>query len=500
MPVAAGLSLGPSACGPPSATSPAPSASSSTGLPTTGTAGTDHGPADSTASTEPPGEASSSSGPEDADSTTSGVPPSTCGDGRLDPGEACDDGDRIDTDDCTNACQPATCGDAVIWAGHEQCDDGNDDPTDACTDTCQHATCGDGIVWADIEQCDDANLDPTDACGNDCIAAYCGDGIVWTGVEQCDDANADPTDECTTACLVATCGDGVVWAGQERCDDGNLDGGDGCNADCEPETGFACDTTVVPSLCFFAAFFAVGSHGNPGSLHAVALDGSAAVELGPVPIALSGLAFAPDGTLYATTANDDLGSDSAQLGVVDPYAAGYTPVAWLDDPEGTLHPAVPDIAFMGEQLVGWTETFDDLLLIDRNSGQVTVIPVAEGSMGTGLAYAPQTDTVILAPDGAMGTLFFVDELGGLTEGPLLMGSRTVVKGLSVSEGILFGMDTDQGAGLGDFVSYDPMTGSATVIAALPAEDIDAIAVFDPDNGPRADDAPDRARGASSRVR
>ena len=56
--------------------------------------------------------------------------------------------------------------------------------------------------------------------------------------------------------------------------------------------------------------------------------------------------------------------------------------------------------------------------------------------------------------------------------------------MAFTGGVLYGMDTITGLGkgaVGDFVTYDTMTGTVTIIAALPAEGLDAMAVYDPDN-------------------
>jgi cysteine-rich repeat protein len=49
------------------------------------------------------------------------------------------------------------------------------------------------------------------------------------------------------ACVDATCGDGAL-SSDETCDDGNAEAGDGCSADCQPESGWTCDTSE-PTVC-----------------------------------------------------------------------------------------------------------------------------------------------------------------------------------------------------------------------------------------------------------
>lgn len=417
--------------------------------------------------------ADDSTGPATTDPTT--TDPTT-----TDPdstGEPATDSSGEPATDSTGT--PIECGNGTVEAD-EACDDGNTDDGDGCD-----ATCAVDPGW----ECDGAS--PT-VC-----TTICGDGVVAAPVEECDDMNKVDSDDCTNACLNAACGDGVVWMDNEVCDDGGTDTGDGCSDSCEWETGFVCEG--VPSNCFRAAFLADGTGGNSGSLWAMSLDGATALDLGPltvtgmgVGIGLTGMAFHPNGTLYAVTSSSGgAGENGGQLGRIDIATGEVTLIGPLQDLEGVLHNRMPDIAFLGDQLIGWTENGDDLALIDSATALVTRVASDRGSFGTALGYNSASDTIVLAPDGSNGFLYFIDEMGGVVQGPSITGVNGNVRGMSYYDGLFYGMDVGGGGfklgggggGGGDFVTFDPATGTTTPLAPVPSFTIDALAVFDPANTP-----------------
>ena len=423
--------------------------------------------------------------PEDADPTTSAgdstssatTDPATTDPATTDPdttGEPVTDSSGEPATDSTGT--PTVCGDGTVDAD-EVCDDGNTDDGDGCD-----ATCAVDRGW----ECDGAS---PSIC-----TTICGDGVVAAPAEECDDMNKVDSDECTNACLNATCGDGVVWIDNEVCDDGGTDAGDGCSDSCEWETGFVCEG--VPSSCFRAAFLADGTGGTQGSLWAMSLDGVTTLDLGPLTISgmgggvgLTGMAFHPNGTLYGVSSSADV--NGGQLGRIDIATTEFTIIGPLQDVEGVSHGQMPDIAFMGEQLIGWTERGDDLALIDSATALVTPITSDRSSFGTAMGYNSASDTIVLAPDGSGGFLYFIDEMGGVVQGPSITGISGNVRGMSFYDGLFYGMDVGfggvrlggGGGGGGDFVTFDPATGATTPLAPVPSFSLDALAVFDPANTP-----------------
>lgn len=415
--------------------------------------------------------ASETEGASSGDDSTTGDDPTTTnttpGVTTTDPSTTTDpltttDPDTTAADSGTTVAGPE-CGDGTVDDG-EACDDGNTDADDGCD-----AMCAVEDGW----DCDGA--DPT-TC-----ASVCGDGLT-VGDEECDDNNAIDTDECTNLCLNAVCGDNIIWEGMETCDDGNTDPLDGCSDTCQTEgLGQACDDAVPPN-CFPAAFLAQGSNAVAGNLWAMSLDGATTVDLGPLGVPITAMAFHPDGTLYAITSTQFSSPDgTAELGTIDTETAIYTPIA-LIGAGADSHPSMPDMTFMGDQLVGWTESGDDIALIDIATAAVTVVSSPQNSLNTALSYDPLSDELFLAPENSSGTLFTVDDVGAVVAGPTLGGVNGAVKGMAFGNGVLYAMDTSTGAdALGDFVTYDTATGAMTVLGVLPAGGLDALAVYDSSN-------------------
>ncbi len=118
----------------------------------------------------------------DIDVFVSHVPTATCGNGTLDPFEQCDDGNTLDGDSCSGACATTLCGNGVL-DGAEQCDDGNIRSGDGCSQTCRREACGDGVVQpSNKEECDDGNLTSGDGCSASCLIEL--DKTAWIADER----------------------------------------------------------------------------------------------------------------------------------------------------------------------------------------------------------------------------------------------------------------------------------------------------------------------------
>jgi cysteine-rich repeat protein len=74
----------------------------------------------------------------DEDSCSPACAVTLCGNGQIDAGEACDDGNHRSGDGCSQVCGQEICGDGVIQKSNgEECDDGNTLPGDGCDASCQ---------------------------------------------------------------------------------------------------------------------------------------------------------------------------------------------------------------------------------------------------------------------------------------------------------------------------------------------------------------------------
>ncbi|HEV8701533.1 MAG TPA: DUF4215 domain-containing protein [Candidatus Polarisedimenticolia bacterium] len=106
----------------------------------------------------------------------------TCGNGALDPFEQCDDGNTLDGDSCSGACAATPCGNGIPEAG-EGCDDGNVRSGDGCSQTCRPEICGDSVVQPTArEECDDGNQTSGDGCSATCQAEL--DRLAWVVDER----------------------------------------------------------------------------------------------------------------------------------------------------------------------------------------------------------------------------------------------------------------------------------------------------------------------------
>jgi hypothetical protein len=429
-----------------------------------------------------------------------------CGNGTMEDEEVCDGADlggatctSVDptfdsgTLSCSNDCSTlqttgcGTCGNVIV-DGDEVCDtlvflgqtcisQGFDSGPIGCSADCLSydvadcGTCGNDLIDG-FEVCDGLQL-----AGASCLDSPAFD----SGTMGCDGSCEEfDTSSCTTVC-----GNGII-AGNEACEGADLQGatcaniglGGGtlgclpnCQFDitgCDDQFGVACDGGAPPT-CIIGAFMAAAG-GVTANLYAKSLDGTQTIDLGPLGVQITGLAFHPNGTLYGV----DPGA--GQLGIVGTtFPTSFTPVGPLVTAGGIAHIHVPDIAFMGTQLIGWSENGDDLVMINHTTGQVTVIVSPQGSAGTGMTYNSATDQILLAPSGSSGPLYTVNVMGGVTAGPTLGGVMGSVKGLAFSNGTLYGLDSSGG---GNFVTYNQMTGAMTVLSALPHPNIDSLAIYD----------------------
>ena len=103
------------------------------------------------------------------------------------------------------------------------------------------ASCGDAILQVQNgEQCDDGNAQhPPSQNGIECTPSY-----------------GSSCDYCSSLCQIFTkpgfyCGDGILTTPNEQCDDGDNPpaDGDGCSSICQIESGWTCNTELIPNEC-----------------------------------------------------------------------------------------------------------------------------------------------------------------------------------------------------------------------------------------------------------
>lgn len=146
-----------------------------------------------------------------------------------------------------------------------------------------------------------------------------------------------------------------------------------------------------------------------GNLYNVDPATCTVTTIGAMGASITGLAQAPDGTLYAT---ESTGYSDSRLLQIDPLSGVATPVGVLNDSGGTfVHGAMPDAMFVGSTLYAWTEDSDDLTTVNTATGEVTVIGNSGvGTAGSGLATDSSGVTWLIP---SSDSLYTVDRGTGL---------------------------------------------------------------------------------------
>lgn len=262
-----------------------------------------------------------------------------------------------------------------------------------------------------------------------CIPAACNDGIDNDG-----DGHIDyPSDwGCTSISDPDEVGVGPV----PQCADGidnDLDGFIDYPAD--PSCSAAADDD---ESCTFM-YAADGQGAFSGSLYEINLCGATMIvtTIGSIGFPLTGMAFTSDGTLYGSESTSFSGT--ADLITINTTTGAGTTVGPLNTSGGVNQQAVPDIAAIGLQLYGWTESGDHFMTIDRTTGIVSVFTPSTGSFGSGLA-ADAAGTMYAALSGGTGLLRTVNISTGTTSSLVTMsGSFDAINSLTWHEGELYGI-------------------------------------------------------------
>ena len=226
-----------------------------------------------------------------------------------------------------------------------------------------------------------------------------------------------------------------------------------------------------------------GHRSAPGFLYAVSLPAKTIIPIGPirnesgsVHYAITGMAFAPDGTLYAVSNGREGGADNdtGYLLIINPLTAVATEVG----PLGADYNFIGDIAFVGEDLFGFTHS-DGLLSIDLEDGEVTEI----GGMNTlngggeGLAYSGTTLYHCADGDSGGGVIESIDTSDGDAIAEVDLDdddNDRHVSGATFVGDTMVGVMNNFDGGTVDLATINPATGLITRIMAVPAG-VDAVA-------------------------
>jgi hypothetical protein len=218
-------------------------------------------------------------------------------------------------------------------------------------------------------------------------------------------------------------------------------------------------------------YAAEGRSGFLGSLYTVDPGTSASTAVGPIGFGLTGLAIAPDGTLYGCTTTP---TGMQHLITVDPYTGTGTDIGRLLV-GGTTQSGSTDLTFLGSRLLGWGGVMLD---INVANGAVTKAGASgiTANGGNGLA-ADAAGNLYLAPAHANGNLYRIDTTTGAAGIARLMNGPTdFLNALTFVGGTMYASGTT-GTGPGateTLYTIVPGTGAVARVGALPIE-TDAIA-------------------------
>jgi hypothetical protein len=207
---------------------------------------------------------------------------------------------------------------------------------------------------------------------------------------------------------------------------------------------------------------------------------SAGTSVGPIGRAVTGLAFAPDGTLYATTARRDGALD---LLTIDPLTGASTLVGPTIDGAGPT--SCTDLTFLDARLLGWglpgALTGQRAVEVDPATGFVTSL--GGGLLpGGGNALAADASGLlwVIATLDPVRQIYSVDPADGtVTPTAAVSPDGGVINSMSWLEGVLYVVDSSNAVGQvpgapNDLATLDPVSGILTTIGPLPVG-VDAIA-------------------------
>jgi len=249
-----------------------------------------------------------------------------------------------------------------------------------------------------------------------------------------------------------------------------IDTGIDLNGSGELDTFEITDTDFVCNAGFglIVADASTGNFGStPGNIYSVNSQTGVATIIAPLTDTVTALAFDANGTLFGTTRGGV--NPEGEIVTIDVATGTITPVG----PSGLN--LLPDISFAPDgTLFAWTENNDDLATIDPATGVATVIASPINSAGSGLAVADDGTIFFTANGSSFQT---VDPSSGASLSTIAMsGSIAPINAMTFVDGVLYGI---QKAAVGrSLVTIDPSTGAVTIVGAGGglSDNADALAV------------------------
>jgi hypothetical protein len=219
---------------------------------------------------------------------------------------------------------------------------------------------------------------------------------------------------------------------------------------------------------YLAPLYAADARGAmPGNLYIVDPATAASVTVGPLGVAVTGLALSPGGVLYGATAVATTGNT---LVTIDPYTARVTTIGVLMTTT-SIALWVPDLTFAGTQLLGWSGPGSAggvgaaLLKINLTTGRATPFAAQAGASPSAAVASVSDGTVLVVQNHNLSSVNTTN--GSLVTGPAL-SNNAGANGLTFVGGTLYASQpTSMTPRLTTLVTINPTTGVVTAVGPLP---------------------------------
>jgi hypothetical protein len=218
---------------------------------------------------------------------------------------------------------------------------------------------------------------------------------------------------------------------------------------------------------YLAPLYASDARGTtPGNLYIVNPANATSVAVGPLGVAVTGLALSPGGLLYGATAIQGLPDT---LITIDPYTARVTTIGPLVTFTGEEAKS-PDLSFEGTMLFGWDGL--GLARISVTTGQVTRYNTQPPTVAQSLVSASPGVLLI----GQSSNLCTVNTTNGAINGcTALSSAQFSANALTFVGTTLYGSDPVSSTPKVTVLrTIDIATGATTVVGTLPPS-VDALA-------------------------
>jgi hypothetical protein len=229
--------------------------------------------------------------------------------------------------------------------------------------------------------------------------------------------------------------------------------------------------------------FAAEGSGVSATLYMVNPATAATTVVGPVGLSVTGLAIAPDGTLYGAEATRWIASSAEpNLLKVDRTTGAGTIVGLMDD-AGTAR-GLPDFDFAGTRLLGMGRRSTELYDVSTATGDLTLLGNHGLGSSNGQGFAIDAGGVGYFALGGNGStaanLYSVDTETGVAAlvAAITVPSGEVVRAMTFLQGTLYAVvgrvSNGSGGAANTLYTIDPTTAAATLVGSLP-NNIDALA-------------------------